>query len=110
MYTVCVGHAESMAAVLLSAGEKGHRYALPNARVMIHQPHHVISGQTTEILIKSKKAERTRESLAAILRKHTGKSETIVADALERDTYMSAEEAVKFGIVDQTIVSVDQIL
>ena len=60
VYTVCLGHAESMAAVLLSAGERGHRYALPNARVMIHQPHHVISGQTTDIIIKASKAERTR--------------------------------------------------
>ena len=109
VYTVCVGHAESMAAVLLSAGAKGHRYALPNARVMIHQPHHVISGQTTEILIKSKKAERTRRSLADILRKHTHKSDAEIADALERDTYMSAKEAVAFGIVDKEIVGVGEI-
>ena len=109
VYTVCVGHAESMAAVLLSAGAKGHRYALPNARVMIHQPHHVISGQTTEILIKSKKAERTRRSLADILRKHTHKSAAEIADALERDTYMSAKEAVAFGIVDKEIVGVGEI-
>ena len=109
VYTVCVGHAESMAAVLLSAGAKGHRYALPNARVMIHQPHHVISGQTTEILIKSKKAERTRRSLADILRKHTDKSAAEIADALERDTYMSAKEAVAFGIVDKEIVGVGEI-
>ena len=109
VYTVCVGHAESMAAVLLSAGAKGHRYALPNARVMIHQPHHVISGQTTEILIKSKKAERTRRSLADILRKHTDKSAAEIADVLERDTYMSAKEAVAFGIVDKEIVGVGEI-
>ena len=109
MYTVVIGHAESMAAVLLSAGEKGKRYALPNARIMIHQPHHVISGQTTEILIKSKKAERTRKTLADILISHTNRSEKEVGDALERDTYMSASEAVKFGIVDKEIVSVDEI-
>jgi ATP-dependent Clp protease protease subunit len=109
VYTVCVGHAESMAAVLLSAGAKGHRYALPNARVMIHQPHHVISGQTTEILIKSKKAERTRRALADILQKHTDKSAAEITEALERDTYMSAKEAVAFGIVDKEIVGVGEI-
>ena len=105
VYTVCLGHAESMAAVLLSAGERGHRYALPNARVMIHQPHHVISGQTTDIIIKASKAERTRGSLSAIIQKHTGKGAEEVEAALERDTYMTAEEAVAFGIVDRAAVS-----
>jgi len=105
VYTVCLGHAESMAAVLLCAGERGHRYALPNARVMIHQPHHVISGQTTDIIIKASKAERTRGSLSAIIQKHTGKGAEEVEAALERDTYMTAEEAVAFGIVDRAAVS-----
>lgn len=105
VYTVCLGHAESMAAVLLCAGERGHRYALPNARVMIHQPHHVISGQTTDIIIKASKAERTRGSLSAIIQKHTGKGAKEVEAALERDTYMTAEEAVAFGIVDAAVVS-----
>ena len=106
VYTVCLGHAESMAAVLLCAGAPGHRYALPNSRVMIHQPHHVISGQTSDIVIKSAKAERTRASLANIIANHTGRGMKEVSDALERDTYMSAEEAKAFGIVDHCVVGV----
>jgi len=109
VYTVCLGHAESMAAVLLCAGEKGHRYALPNSRIMIHQPHHVVSGQTTDIIIKAKKAEHTRETLSAIIQAHSGKEEGEVNAALERDTYMTASEAKKFGIVDHTVTRITEI-
>jgi len=109
VYTVCLGHAESMAAVLLCAGEKGHRYALPNSRIMIHQPHHVVSGQTTDIIIKAKKAEHTRETLSAIIQAHSGKGEGEVNAALERDTYMTASEAKKFGIVDHTVTRITEI-
>ena len=76
---------------------------------MVQPPLEVIDGQTTEILIKSKKAERTRRSLADILRKHTHQSAAEIADALERDTYMSAQGAVAFGIVDTEIVGVGEI-
>jgi len=109
VYTVCLGHAESMAAVLLCAGEKGHRYALPNSRIMIHQPHHVVSGQTTDIIIKAKKAEHTRETLSNIIQTHSGKAEKDVNAALERDTYMTASEAKKFGIVDHTVTRITEI-
>lgn len=109
VYTVCLGHAESMAAVLLCAGEKGHRYALPNSRIMIHQPHHVVSGQTTDIIIKAKKAEHTRETLSAIIQAHSGKGEGEVNAALERDTYMTASEAKTFGIVDHTVTRITEI-
>lgn len=106
---MCLGHAESMAAVLLCAGEKGHRYALPNSRIMIHQPHHVVSGQTTDIIIKAKKAEHTRETLSAIIQAHSGKGEGEVNAALERDTYMTASEAKTFGIVDHTVTRITEI-
>lgn len=103
-----MGHAESMAAVLLCAGAKGHRYALPNSRIMIHQPHHVISGQTTEIIIKAHKAEHVRRTLTDIISKHSGRSEKDVGAALERDTYMTAAEAKRFGIVDEEIASITE--
>lgn len=108
VYTVCLGHAESMAAVLLCAGERGHRYALPNSRIMIHQPHHVISGQTSDIIIKAHKAEHTREALSNIIEKHSGRGAKEVNAALERDTYMTAKEAKAFGIVDKEIVSITE--
>ena len=108
VYTVCLGHAESMAAVLLCAGEKGHRYALPNSRIMIHQPHHVISGQTSDIIIKAHKAEHTREALSKIIEKQSGRGAKEVNAALERDTYMTAGEAVKFGIVDKEITGIGE--
>ncbi|EEH53943.1 uncharacterized protein MICPUCDRAFT_29032 [Micromonas pusilla CCMP1545] len=109
VYTVCIGHAESMAAVLLCAGEKGHRYVLPNARVMVHQPHHVISGQTTDILIKATKAEHTRTTLRDIIAKHSGRSAGEVIGVLERDTYMTAAEAVTFGLADEVITHIGEL-
>ena len=105
---MCLGHAESMAAVLLCAGEKGHRYALPNSRIRFTS-HHVVSGQTTDIIIKAKKAEHTRETLSAIIQAHSGKGEGEVNAALERDTYMTASEAKKFGIVDHTVTRITEI-
>mgnify|MGYP001609713871 CR=1 FL=1 len=98
--TICVGIAASAAAVLLSAGAKGKRFILPNAEVMIHQPWGGIEGQATDIAITAKHILKTRENLNKILAKNTGKPLTQVEKDTERDFYMSAEEAKKYGIVD----------
>ncbi len=101
--TVCVGMAASMAAVLLSAGEKGKRFVLPNADVMIHQPSGGAEGQATDIEITAKQILKLRERLNKILAKNTGqKLEKISAD-VERDFFMSAEESVKYGVVDKIL-------
>lgn len=101
--TICVGMAASMGAVLLSCGEKGKRFALPNAEILIHQPligGNGISGQATEIKIHADHMVRTREKLNKILSERTGQSlETIEKDT-ERDNYMTAEEALKYGLID----------
>lgn len=99
--TICVGMAASMASVLLSAGAKGKRYSLPNSEVMIHQPLGGFQGQATDIAIHAEHMRKTREKLEKILAEQTGKPlETIHRDC-ERDNYMSAEEAVKYGLVDK---------
>ncbi len=98
--TICVGIAASAAAVLLSAGAKGKRFLLPNAEVMIHQPWGGIEGQATDIAITAKHILKTRENLNKILAKNTGKPLAQVEKDTERDFYMSAEEAKKYGIVD----------
>lgn len=98
--TICVGIAASAAAVLLSAGAKGKRFILPNAEVMIHQPWGGIEGQATDIAITAKHILKTRENLNKILAKNTGKPLTQVEKDTERDFYMSAEEAKKYGIID----------
>ena len=99
--TVCVGMAASGAAILLSAGEKGKRYALPNAEVMIHQPHGGAEGQATDIEITAKQILKLRERLNRILAKNTGQAFEKVEKDVERDFFMTAEEAKKYGIVDQ---------
>ena len=99
--TVCVGMAASMGAVLLSAGAKGKRFALPNAQVMIHQPSGGMEGQASDIEITAKQILKLRENLNKILAKNTGKSLTQVEKDVDRDFYMSAEEAKKYGIVDK---------
>jgi ATP-dependent Clp protease protease subunit len=102
--TICIGQAASMAAVLLCAGAKGKRYALPNARLMIHQPLGGAQGQATDIEIAAKEIVRNRELIEEILVNHTGqKRETIHRDA-DRDFYMSAQEAVDYGLVDEVLL------
>ena len=104
VHTVCLGHCESMAAILLAAGER--RYATPNSRVMIHQPSHVIERSTTsDVIIKAEKAENTRRRLAKLICDNTGQSEDAVNKAIERNTYMNADEAKAFGVIDEVIVS-----
>ena len=101
--TYCVGQAASMAAVLLAAGAKGKRYALPHARVMIHQPLGGAEGQATDIDIQAREILRTRASLNEILASHTGRPVEDIARDTERDNFMSAEEACSYGLIDQVL-------
>jgi ATP-dependent Clp protease protease subunit len=101
--TICIGQAASAAAVLLAAGKKGKRYALPNARVMIHQVMGGAEGQATDIEIQTREIIRIKKAVNDVLSKHTGKSiETIEKDT-DRDYYMSANEAKKYGLIDEVI-------
>lgn len=103
--TYCLGQAASLGALLLAAGTKGKRYALPNARIMIHQPWGGAQGAATDISIQAKEILRLKEKLNEILSRHTGQPlEKVVADT-DRDYFMSAEEAKVYGIVDQVIVT-----
>lgn len=101
--TYCVGQAASMAAVLLAAGAKGKRYALPHARVMIHQPLGGAEGQATDIDIQAREILRTRATLNGILASHSGRSIEEIARDTERDNFMSASEAVAYGLIDQVL-------
>lgn len=101
--TLCIGQAASMGATLLLAGEKGKRFCLPNSRVMIHQPLGGFRGQATDIEIHAKEIMQIKRKLHEIYASHTGKSVKTLEDAMERDNFLSAEEAKKFGIVDEVI-------
>ncbi len=101
--TICMGMAASMGAFLLSAGAKGKRYALPNSEIMIHQPLGGTQGQATEILIHAKHIEKTREKLNKILAENTGKTLEEIARDTERDNFMSAQEAMGYGLIDKVI-------
>ncbi|WP_331459393.1 ATP-dependent Clp endopeptidase proteolytic subunit ClpP [Phosphitispora fastidiosa] len=99
--TICLGQAASMGAFLLAAGAKGKRYALPYARIMIHQPMGGVQGQATEIEIHAKEILRMRETLNKLLANHTGQPLERVAQDTERDFFMSAQEAKDYGVVDE---------
>jgi len=101
--TYCVGQAASMAAVLLSAGTKGKRYELPNSRIMIHQPLGGAQGQATDIGIQAKEILRMKQRLNEILAEHTGQKVKTVENDTDRDYFMTAEEAVKYGLVDEVV-------
>lgn len=101
--TICMGMAASMGAFLLSAGAKGKRLALPNSEIMIHQPLGGAQGQATEILIAAKHIERTRANLNRILAENTGKTLEEIARDTERDNFMTANEALEYGLVDKVI-------
>lgn len=101
--TICVGLAASMAAVLLAAGEKGKRFALPNSEVMIHQVLGGVQGQATDIKIHAERILKIKDRLNQILAKHTGQKITKVADDTERDYFLDPAEAVKYGLVDKVI-------
>ena len=108
--TICLGQAASMGAFLLTAGTKGKRFALPNARVMIHQPMGGFSGQATEIDIHAREILKIRERLNEIMAKHTGQPLEKIAQDTERDYFLSAEEAKQYGLIDEVITRPPKLL
>lgn len=103
--TLCVGQAASMGALLLAAGAKGKRYALPHARIMIHQPWGGVEGQATDIGIHAKEMLRIREELNHILAKHTNQSLTRIEQDTDRDRFLTSQQAMEYGLIDEVIVS-----
>jgi ATP-dependent Clp protease protease subunit len=101
--TICMGQASSMAAVLLTAGTKGKRFALPNARIMIHQPMGGVQGQATDIDIQAKEILRMREKINELIALHTGQSLERVKKDTDRDFFMSSDEAKQYGLIDEVI-------
>jgi len=101
--TICMGQATSMGALLLAAGAKGKRYALPHARIMIHQPLGGVQGQATDIDIQAREILKVKDTVHNILTKHTGQSIEKIRQDSERDFFMDGEEAVKYGIIDKVI-------
>jgi len=102
--TICIGQAASMGAFLLSSGEKGKRYALPHARIMIHQPLGGAQGQATDIAIQAKEILRMKQELNEILAKNTGQKVEKVENDTDRDNFMSAAEAKEYGMIDEVLV------
>jgi ATP-dependent Clp protease, protease subunit len=101
--TICVGQAASMAAILLAAGTKGKRFALPNSKVIIHQPLGGFEGQATDILIQAEEIRKVKDKIIEILAGHTGQKTDRIAADIERDFIMTADEAMKYGIIDSVI-------
>jgi ATP-dependent Clp protease protease subunit len=101
--TLCIGQAASMGSFLLAAGTKGKRFSLPNSRVMVHQPSAGYQGQATDIEIHAREILSLKDRLNKIYSKHTGKSLNEISEALERDNFMTAEEAKKFGLIDSVV-------
>ena len=101
--TLCIGQASSMGSFLLSAGEKGKRFSLPNSRIMVHQPSAGFQGQATDIQIHAKEILLLKDRLNKLYAKHTGKSVEEISAALERDNFMTAEDAKTFGLIDSVV-------
>ncbi len=101
--TICMGQSSSMAALLLAAGAKGKRYALPHSRIMIHQPLGGVQGQATDIDIQAREILKVKETIHRILSDHTGQSVDTIRKDTERDFFMSSEDALKYGIIDKVI-------
>jgi len=101
--TICIGQAASMGAFLLASGTKGKRYALPNARIMIHQPSGGAQGQSTDIQIQAQEIQRLKDTLNQILAEQTGKKAKQIEKDTERDNFMSASEAVEYGLIDKVL-------
>jgi ATP-dependent Clp protease protease subunit len=106
--TICIGQAASMGAFLLSSGEKGKRYALPHARIMIHQPLGGAQGQATDIAIQAEEILRMKKELNGILAKNTGQSIKTIEKDTDRDNFMSAAEAKEYGMIDEVLVKNDK--
>lgn len=109
LVTICMGQATSMGALLLAAGAKGKRYALPNSRIMIHQPLGGAQGQATDIDIHAREILKTRDTLNEILAKHSGQDVEKIKKDTERDFFMTAEEAKEYGIIDRVITTREKI-
>lgn len=103
--TICIGLCASAAALLLAGGQPGKRFCLPNSKVMIHQPWGAVQGQVTEIEIYYKEGKKDRETYAKLIAEFCGKEQEVVNKDIERDNYMSAQEAMKYGIVDQVLTT-----
>lgn len=106
--TYCIGQASSGAAIVLAAGTKGHRFALPNAKVMLHQPYSGITGQAEDIRIQAEEVLKDKKLLIEILSRHTGQDPEKIARETERDRYMNAREALEYGLVDEILVDPDR--
>jgi len=106
--TYCIGRAQSGAAVILSAGSKGKRYALPHAKVMLHQPWGGVSGQASDIKIQAEEILKAKAMINEILSKHTGQSIEKIASETERDRYMTADEAQQYGLIDEVLQEEDK--
>ena len=103
--TICIGQAASAGSLLLTAGEKGMRFSLPNSRIMVHQPSGGYQGQVTDIEIQTNEIKKTKQRLNEIYSKHTGKKLNEISEIMERDKYFSPEEAIKFGLIDKIVES-----
>ena len=103
--TICIGLAASMAAFLLSSGAKGKRYALPNAEIMIHQPSGGAQGQATDIQIQAERILQTKKSLNTILAERTGQPYEVICKDTERDNFMTAQQAMEYGLIDKVIAT-----
>ena len=101
--TMCIGQAASMGSLLLTAGKRGARYSLPNSRIMIHQPSGGFQGQATDIEIHAQEILKLKKQLNNLYVKHTGKTLSVIQKSMERDNFMSPEEAKKFGIIDKVV-------
>jgi len=101
--TICIGQAASAGSLLLTAGQKDMRFSLPNSRIMVHQPSGGYQGQVTDIEIQTNEIRKTKDKLNEIYSKHTGKKISEISSIMERDKYFSADEAVKFGLIDKII-------
>ena len=101
--TLCIGQAASMGSFLLAAGTKGKRFSLPNSRIMVHQPSGGYQGQVTDIEIQTNEIKRAKLKLNEIYSKHTGKKISEISSIMERDKYFSADEAIKFGLIDKVV-------
>ena len=101
--TICIGQAASAGSLLLTAGSKDMRFSLPNSRIMVHQPSGGYQGQVTDIEIHTNEIKKTKEKLNQIYAKHTGKKIDEIEKVMERDRYFSAEEAIKFGLIDKVV-------
>jgi ATP-dependent Clp protease protease subunit len=103
--TICIGQAASMGALLMAAGSAGHRYALPNSRFMVHQPLGGAQGQASDVEIRTKELLRIKDKIIDIMSEHTGKDKETIHDDVDRDYFMSAEEAKEYGLIDDVLKS-----